>query len=150
MARSRTSPGWAFFKPVRKVFYNITITSLSVVVALVIGPISLIGVLSEKFTLDDGAIGFIAGLDLQYVGYVIVALPVQRGPRQAVTSRTPALSARPSSSRRARGCHSRGCRLVLWDAGHPRSQGVDDESACGRSDGSDWKAAGAASGCRGS
>ncbi len=72
------------------------------------------------------------------------------GPRQAVTSRIPALSARPSSSRRARGCHSRGCRLVLWGAGHPRSEGVDDESACGRSDGSDWKAAGAASGCRGS
>jgi len=41
---------WAFFKPVRKVFYNITITSLSVIVALVIGPISLIGVLSDKFT----------------------------------------------------------------------------------------------------
>ena len=65
---------WAFFKPVRKVFYNITITSLSVLVALVIGPISLIGVLSDKFTITDGPIGFIAGLDLEYVGYAIVAL----------------------------------------------------------------------------
>jgi len=65
---------WAFHKPVRKVFYNITITSLSVIVALVIGPISLIGVLSEKFTITDGPVGFIAVLDLEYVGYVIVGL----------------------------------------------------------------------------
>lgn len=66
--------GWAFLKPVRKVFYNITITSISVTVALVIGPISLIGVLSEKFTITDGPVGFIAGLDLEYVGYLIVGL----------------------------------------------------------------------------
>jgi high-affinity nickel-transport protein len=66
--------GWAFLKPVRKVFYNITITSLSVVVALIIGPISLIGVLSDKFTITDGVVGFVAGLDLEYVGYVIVGL----------------------------------------------------------------------------
>lgn len=65
---------WAFFKPVRKVFYNITITSLSVIVALVIGPISLIGVLSNKFNITDGPVGFIAGLELEYVGYAIVAL----------------------------------------------------------------------------
>lgn len=66
--------GWAFLKPVRKVFYNITITSLSVLVALVIGPISLISVLSDKFSLGDGVVGFVAGLDLEYVGYVIVGL----------------------------------------------------------------------------
>jgi len=65
---------WAFLKPVRKVFYNLTITGLSVLVALVIGPISLISVLSDKFSLDDGVIGFVAGLDLEYVGYVIVGL----------------------------------------------------------------------------
>jgi high-affinity nickel-transport protein len=65
---------WAFLKPVRKVFYNLTITGLSVLVALVIGPISLISVLSDKFSLDDGVIGFVAGLDLEHVGYVIVGL----------------------------------------------------------------------------
>lgn len=63
---------WAFLKPVRKVFYNITITSLSVMVALVIGPISLAGVLSDKFTIENGPIGFLAGIDLEYVGYFIV------------------------------------------------------------------------------
>ncbi|HEV2752553.1 MAG TPA: HoxN/HupN/NixA family nickel/cobalt transporter, partial [Solirubrobacteraceae bacterium] len=68
--------GWAFFKPVRKVFYNLTITALSVLVALVIGPISLISVLSDTFEIDDGLVGSIAGLDLEHVGFVIVGLAV--------------------------------------------------------------------------
>ncbi len=40
--------GWAFSKPVRKVFYNITITGLSVAVALVIGTIELGGLLASR------------------------------------------------------------------------------------------------------
>ena len=40
--------GWAFSKPVRKIFYNITITALSVVVALVIGTIELLSVFAES------------------------------------------------------------------------------------------------------
>ena len=40
--------GWAFSKPVRKVFYNLTITGLSVAVALVIGTIELAGLLASK------------------------------------------------------------------------------------------------------
>ena len=55
--------GWAFSKPVRKVFYNITVTGLSVAVALLIGTIELLSVLGAK-----------VGLDLNAVGYVIVAL----------------------------------------------------------------------------
>ncbi len=47
--------GWAFFKPVRKVFYNLTVTALSVFVALIIGPISLISVLAEKLSLTGGS-----------------------------------------------------------------------------------------------
>src|SRR5947207_932963 len=42
--------GWAFAKPVRKVYYNITITGLSVVIALVIGTIELMSVRSEEHT----------------------------------------------------------------------------------------------------
>ena len=42
--------GWAFAKPVRKVFYNLTITALSVAVALIIGVLELIGVLAERPT----------------------------------------------------------------------------------------------------
>jgi high-affinity nickel-transport protein len=66
--------GWAFSKPVRKVYYNITVTGLSVAVALVIGLIELISILSDKLGITGGPIGWIAGLDLNYVGYVIVAL----------------------------------------------------------------------------
>ena len=66
--------GWALAKPVRKVFYNITITALSVAVALIIGTIELIAVLSEKLSLTGGVWDFFSGIDLNYVGYAIVAL----------------------------------------------------------------------------
>lgn len=66
--------GWAFSKPVRKVYYNITITGLSVAVALVIGAVELIGVLAEKLDISRGPVAAIAGLDLNYVGYAIVGL----------------------------------------------------------------------------
>jgi nickel/cobalt transporter (NiCoT) family protein len=65
---------WAFLKPVRKVFYNITITALSVLVALVIGPISLISVMSEKLGLTGGFFDFVESLDLDHVGYAIVGI----------------------------------------------------------------------------
>ena len=46
--------GWAFAKPVRKIYYNITITALSVAVALIIGTIELIAVFSDKLSLTGG------------------------------------------------------------------------------------------------
>lgn len=66
--------GWAFAKPVRKVFYNITITSISIAVALVIGTVELIGVLVEQTGITDGPLAAIAGIPLDYAGYGIVAL----------------------------------------------------------------------------
>jgi high-affinity nickel-transport protein len=66
--------GWAFARPVRKVFYNITITGLSVAVALLIGTIELIQVLTDKLTLTGSFWEFFTGLDLNDVGYVIVGL----------------------------------------------------------------------------
>ncbi|MFF4588276.1 HoxN/HupN/NixA family nickel/cobalt transporter [Streptomyces sp. NPDC001388] len=65
---------WAFSHPVRKVFYNLAITGLSIAVAFFIGTIELVGVLHEKFGLTDGVTGRIAALDLDNVGYVIVGL----------------------------------------------------------------------------
>jgi high-affinity nickel-transport protein len=55
--------GWAFARPVRKVFYNLAVTALSVAVALVVGTLELAGVL-----------GFAAGVDLELAGYAIAAL----------------------------------------------------------------------------
>ena len=66
--------GWAFLKPVRKVFYNLTVTALSVIVALVIGGIELLQLLATEVEATTGPLGVIAGLDLEHVGYVVVAL----------------------------------------------------------------------------
>ena len=66
--------GWAFSKPVRKVFYNITITGLSVVVALGIGGIELLSVLAEKLHLSGGVWDFVANVNLNVVGYAMVGL----------------------------------------------------------------------------
>jgi nickel/cobalt transporter (NiCoT) family protein len=66
--------GWAFAKPVRKVFYNITITAISVAVALVIGTVELVGVLADQANITSGPIAAIASIPLDYAGYAIVAL----------------------------------------------------------------------------
>ncbi len=66
--------GWAFLKPVRKVYYNLTITAISVAVALIIGTIELIGVLADQAKIDDGPLADIANIPLDYAGYAIVAL----------------------------------------------------------------------------
>ena len=66
--------GWAFSRPVRKVYYNITITALSVAVALIIGTIQLISILSEKLSIDAGPLAWIGALDLNYVGFAIIGL----------------------------------------------------------------------------
>jgi high-affinity nickel-transport protein len=65
---------WAFSNPVRKVFYNLTITGLSIAVAFFIGTIELVGVLHDKLGLTDTVTEWISGLDLDNVGYVIVGL----------------------------------------------------------------------------
>ena len=49
--------GWAFSNPIRKIYYNITVTTLSVTVALLIGTIELLQVLSAKFALDRRLLG---------------------------------------------------------------------------------------------
>ncbi|MFC8733180.1 HoxN/HupN/NixA family nickel/cobalt transporter [Luteimicrobium sp. NPDC057192] len=66
--------GWAFARPARKVFYNLTITTISVLVALVVGTIELVGVLSDRFSIDSGPLAWVAGIDLDHAGFVIVGL----------------------------------------------------------------------------
>lgn len=65
---------WAFANPIRKIYYNLAITGLSVAVALLIGTIELVSVLHEKLDLTDPVTNWIAGLDLNNVGFVIVGL----------------------------------------------------------------------------
>ena len=66
--------GWAFMKPVRKVFYNITITSVSVAVALIIGTIELASVVADQAGITSGPLAAVAGIPLDYAGYAIVGL----------------------------------------------------------------------------
>jgi nickel/cobalt transporter (NiCoT) family protein len=66
--------GWAFMKPVRKVFYNITITAVSVAVALIIGTIELVGVVADQANITSGPISAIGRIPLDYAGYAIVGL----------------------------------------------------------------------------
>jgi high-affinity nickel-transport protein len=65
---------WAFSKPVRKVYYNLTITGLSVAVALIIGTVELLGLVTDKAGLHGAFWDWAGGLDLNVVGYVIVGL----------------------------------------------------------------------------
>ncbi|AZP23670.1 HoxN/HupN/NixA family nickel/cobalt transporter [Streptomyces aquilus] len=66
--------GWAFSQPVRKVYYNLTITGLSVAVALLIGTVELLGLLAEKLDLHGPFWTWIAGLDLNTLGFAVVGL----------------------------------------------------------------------------
>ncbi|EMF01790.1 HoxN/HupN/NixA family nickel/cobalt transporter [Streptomyces mobaraensis NBRC 13819 = DSM 40847] len=66
--------GWAFSKPVRKVYYNLTVTGLSVAVALLIGTVELLALLADKAGLHGPFWDWIGGLDLNTIGFAIVAL----------------------------------------------------------------------------
>jgi high-affinity nickel-transport protein len=65
---------WAFASPVRKIYYNLTITGLSVAVALLIGTVELVGLLHDRLHWTDGVSGWLSGLDLGSVGFVVVGL----------------------------------------------------------------------------
>lgn len=68
--------GWAYRNPMRKLFYNLIITSLSVLVALVIGGIETLGLIGGKFHLDGVFWNAITSLNDNFgaLGYGIVAL----------------------------------------------------------------------------
>jgi nickel/cobalt transporter (NiCoT) family protein len=66
--------GWAFSNPIRKVYYNITVTSLSVAVALIIGMIELLQVVAAKLSLEGGFWSFLDNLDFGSIGYGVVGL----------------------------------------------------------------------------
>ncbi len=65
---------WAYAQPVRRVFYNLTTTGLSVAVALLIGTVQIVGVLHDELRWRDPLSGWVAGLDLNHVGFLVVGL----------------------------------------------------------------------------
>jgi nickel/cobalt transporter (NiCoT) family protein len=68
--------GWAFMKPIRKLYYNITITAVSVVVAVLIGGVETLGLVGDTFKLEGefwDAVGALNG-NFGVLGYVIIGV----------------------------------------------------------------------------
>ncbi|MEO9320113.1 MAG: HoxN/HupN/NixA family nickel/cobalt transporter [Nitrososphaera sp.] len=70
----RLAYGWAFVKPIRKVYYNLTITIISVLVALVIGGVELLQVLSGQLKLAGTFWTWLANLDFETLGYALIGI----------------------------------------------------------------------------
>jgi high-affinity nickel-transport protein len=68
--------GWAFVKPIRKLYYNLTITFVSVVVALIVGGVEAVGLLKDQLNLTGGIWDFIGCLDDNFstLGFVIIGV----------------------------------------------------------------------------
>ena len=68
--------GWAFVKPIRKLYYNMTITFVSVLMALLIGGVEVLGLIAGRFRLEGAFWSFIATLNDHFgmLGYVIIGI----------------------------------------------------------------------------
>jgi high-affinity nickel-transport protein len=66
--------GWAFARPVRKVYYNLVITGLSIAVAFLIGTIEIAGLLSSELHVHGAFWDFVANFDTNRAGFVIAGL----------------------------------------------------------------------------
>ncbi len=68
--------GWAFMKPIRKLYYNLTITAVSVVVAVLIGGIETLGLIGDTFKLEGPFWRFIGALNDNFgvLGYAIIGV----------------------------------------------------------------------------
>ena len=65
--------GWAYIKPVRKLYYNMSITAISIAIALLIGGIELLQVLIQEMGLKGGVWGFIGNtIDISNWGFYII------------------------------------------------------------------------------
>lgn len=65
---------WAFLKPVRKIYYNITITAISVIAALLIGAVELLQMIGEHFQLHSPFWKNIAAIEFDHLGYILVGV----------------------------------------------------------------------------
>jgi high-affinity nickel-transport protein len=66
--------GWAFSQPVRKVFYNLAITGLSVVMALMIGTVEIGGLVAQKLGARGALATWLEDLNINTLGFIIVGL----------------------------------------------------------------------------
>ena len=66
--------GWAFVTPIRKIYYNITMTSLSIFIAFVIGSIEILGLVTRQLHWTGQPWSFIANININTAGQIIVAI----------------------------------------------------------------------------
>jgi nickel/cobalt transporter (NiCoT) family protein len=68
--------GWAFVHPIRRLWYNLTITAASVIVAIFIGGIEALGLIGSKLGLEGAFWSFVGGLNgsLSALGYAVVGI----------------------------------------------------------------------------
>jgi nickel/cobalt transporter (NiCoT) family protein len=66
--------GWAFARPVRKVYYNLVITGLSIGAAFIIGTIEILGILTTEAHLSGGFWSVMANFNINVAGFCIAAL----------------------------------------------------------------------------
>jgi len=70
----RMAYGWAFMNPIRKIYYNLTVTIISVLVALAIGSAELIQVVATELKLTGEFWGWLNNLDFETIGYGIIVI----------------------------------------------------------------------------
>ena len=70
----KSAYNWAFLNPVRKIYYNITITAVSVIAALIIGMIELLQIMGDKFHFQGAFWQLVQSMKFDYIGYILVAI----------------------------------------------------------------------------
>jgi high-affinity nickel-transport protein len=70
----RMAYGWAFLNPIRKIYYNLTVTVISVLVALVIGTVELLQVMAGEFRLTGAFWNWLMDLDFESIGFGIILI----------------------------------------------------------------------------
>ena len=68
--------GWAFVKPIRKLYYNMTITFVSVAVALLVGGIEVLGLIGDHLKIQGAIWDMIGSLNTNFgmIGFVIIGV----------------------------------------------------------------------------
>jgi len=66
--------GWAYVKPIRKLYYNLHITFVSVLIAFAIGGIEVLSIVAERFGLRGGAWDLVRNLDFGIIGFGIICI----------------------------------------------------------------------------
>ena len=66
--------GWAYIKPIRKLYYNLNITLVSVLIAFAIGGVEVLSVIGNRLSLSGGVWDLVADLDFGLIGLAVIGI----------------------------------------------------------------------------